>query len=271
MSSPALYLVDSFTDQPFRGNPAGVCICAAFPAEETMQAIAKELGFSETAFVVRMGEEYRIRFFSPKMEIPLCGHATLAAAKVVFGYYSEEDHLAFVNIQSIRLLVKKVAEGIEMEFPLYGTVPRGAPEELLAALGVSAAVNSEYNAETRILLVEMDGSEELAGLRPDFARLRRAHDAINGVLVTARSRRADYDFESRYFWPWSGTDEDPVTGGTHTFLADYWAQRLNKTTLRSYQCSERGGFMEVEITADRTVKIRSEAQVIFRGELLAGQ
>lgn len=263
------YIVDSFTDKPFKGNPAGVCILNQTLLEEQMQLIAKELGLSETAFLIQMQEQhqYSIRYFSPKMEIPLCGHATLAASKVLFETFPEMGKIHFENIQGLDLIIKKHGTTIEMEFPVYDTVPQKAPEDLLKALGIKEIRNSAFNKETNILLLEIESSELLKSLSPDFEKLKRSHDSINGVLVTATSQRDGYDFESRYFWPWSGTNEDPVTGGTHTFLTKYWSMRLNKTKMNSYQCSERTGFMEVELIGDNKLTIKSKAQIVLKGEL----
>ncbi|MCZ4408524.1 PhzF family phenazine biosynthesis isomerase [Cryomorphaceae bacterium 1068] len=263
------YIVDSFTDQAFKGNPAGVCVLDTPLSDEKMQTIARELGLSETAFVkpITGKEAFSIRYFSPKMEIPLCGHATLASAKVLFEIESEMDRIHFQNLDGLDLLIVKDREIIEMEFPVYSTSPQGAPDELLRALGIKVLVNSAFNRETNILLLEIESSSVLEGLAPDFEKLKRAHDSINGVLVTAPSQRTDYDFESRYFWPWSGTNEDPVTGGTHTFLAKYWGERLNKYKMRSYQCSARSGFMEVELVSGSKLLIRSEAQIVLKGEM----
>lgn len=263
------YIVDSFTNKPFKGNPAGVCVLNQALTNEQMQLIAKELGLSETAFIHQTEEQnkYAIRYFSPVMEIPLCGHATLAASKVVFEIYPEMETIHFENIQGLDLIIQKHGQAIEMEFPVYDTVPQHAPEELLKALGIKEISNSAFNKETNILLLEIKSSQTLEGLAPDFEQLKRSHNAINGVLVTAISQREGYDFESRYFWPWSGTNEDPATGGTHTFLSKYWSTRLNKKKMNSYQCSERTGFMEVELISDKALMIRSEAQIVLKGEL----
>jgi PhzF family phenazine biosynthesis protein len=263
------YIVDSFTDKPFKGNPAGVCVLYQGLSNTQMLSIAKELGLSETAFITPIDElnEYAIRYFSPIMEIPLCGHATLAASKVLFEIYPEMIEIHFKNIQNLDLMIRKYGETIEMEFPVYDTVPQNTPEELLKALGIKEISNSEFNKETNILLLEIESSEVLENLSPNFEKLKHSHNSINGVLVTAISQRNDYDFESRYFWPWSGTNEDPVTGGTHTFLSKYWSTRLNKKKMNSYQCSERTGFMEVELISDKKLTIKSEAQIILKGEL----
>jgi len=261
------YLVDSFTDTAFKGNPAGVCLVEESLSDAQMQNIAKELGLSETAFVQGTDSMYTIRYFSPKMEIPLCGHATLASAKILFDKYPTIKNISFKTIEELHLEVTRKGEEIEMEFPIYTTVPQNAPTALLSALGITEIVNSEYNAETNILLVEIENAEILRNLNPDFERLVSTHNAINGVLVTARSKEKKYDFESRYFWPWSGTNEDPVTGGTHTFLAKYWSARLGKQKMESFQCSKRSGFMQVELIGEEKMKIRSQAQIILKGEL----
>jgi len=264
------FIVDSFTDKPFSGNPAGVCIVNEQLSDTQMLNIAKELGLSETAFVKANQNEgfaYSIRYFSPKMEIPLCGHATLASAKILFTINTSLQNIDFTTVENIVLSIEKVGHQIRMTFPVYNTSPANAPAPLLAALGIKSIVNSAYNAETNILLLEIDDSELLSNLKPDFSALYKSHQDINGVLVTAPSSKIDFDFESRYFWPWSGTDEDPVTGGTHTFLAKYWSERFNKTKMNSFQCSERSGFMTVELINDSEMTITSQAQIILEGKL----
>lgn len=262
------FIVDSFTDQPFKGNPAGVCLLDHPLSEAKMLAIAQELGLSETAFVYQRDEQesYSIRYFSPVMEIPLCGHATLAASKVIFRNYNVST-IHFVNTQNLDLITKLEGERITMQFPVYDTFPQSVPTEVLKALGIDQVVNSEYNKETNILLLEIKSCQVLSALTPNFEQLKKAHDSINGVLVTSLSNRPNYDFESRYFWPWSGTNEDPVTGGTHTFLAKYWSKRLQKKRMNSFQCSKRTGFMEVELIDKTNMTIKGYAQIVLEGEL----
>ena len=137
----------------------------------------------------------------------------------------------------------------------------------MTALGIDKINNSVFNKETEILLLEISDCDILKNLSPNFEQLKQSHNSISGVLVTAKSNKADYDFESRYFWPWSGTNEDPVTGATHTFLTKYWSTRLNKTKMNSLQCSERSGFMEVELIGNHQMTIKSDAQIILKGEL----
>ena len=199
------------------------------------------------------------------MEIPLCGHATLASAKVIFSTLGlNEAH--FLNTQRLELSAQALNGKIVMEFPIYDAQPAEAPPALLAALGAKAVRNVAYNEETKILLLELASPDEVAGLEPDFTALLRSHDSINGVLVTAASGSDGFDFHSRYFWPWSGSNEDPVTGGTHTFLAKYWSSRLGKTKMRSFQASKRTGFMEVELK-DGKLKIEGQAVIVFEGRL----
>ncbi|MGL1888941.1 MAG: PhzF family phenazine biosynthesis protein [Reichenbachiella sp.] len=268
MKTISTYVVDSFTDQAFKGNPAGVCLLQEDMSESTMLSIANELGYSETAFVSEKADgTYAIRFFTPKMEIPLCGHATLASAKVLFHVDDNLRQVKFVNINDLQLSVSLSKDQIEIRFPTYETVAAEASHDLLDAIGITELVNVVFNKETNILILEIGDSEELSALTPDFEALYKSHDQINGVSVTARSKDAAYDFESRYFWPWSGTNEDPVTGATHTFLAAYWSERLGKTKMKAYQCSERSGFMEVELINDQEMLIRGEAQLVLEGKL----
>ena len=268
MKNIETYIVDSFTDQPFKGSPAGVCLVKEQLSNSEMLLIAKELGFSETAFVAEPNgrNEFPIRFFAPVMEIPLCGHATLASSKVIFEK-TGKDAVTFLNIQNLRLAIDQSEGFIRMKFPVYETVSQEVPSTLLKALGIKEVNNSVYNAETKILLLEIQSAEVLKNLKPNFDKLKKSHDGINGVLVTALSKKQEYDFESRYFWPWSGTNEDPVTGGTHTFLTKYWGTRLNKKKMHSFQCSERTGFMEVELLNEQEMTIRSKAQIVLKGEL----
>lgn len=265
------YIVDSFTDEPFRGNPAGVCIVESELSDDMMLQVAQEVNHSETAFI-RQTETpgtFSVRYFSPKMEIPLCGHATLASARAVFTEYGYSE-IHFTNIHNLDLVVQASEDRISMLFPVYETHPAEVPPALLDALGIKAIQGAVYNKETKILLLEIADTAVLAALKPDFQALLRSHDAINGVLVTAASGTDGYDFHSRYFWPWSGTNEDPVTGGTHTFLTKYWSEKLGKTRMKSFQASRRSGFMDVELI-DGKLLISSQAVIVFAGQMAMGQ
>jgi PhzF family phenazine biosynthesis protein len=263
------YIVDSFTNEAFKGNPAGVCLLAQPITDVKMLSIAKELNLSETAFIQRLeaNHTYSIRYFSPKMEIPLCGHATLASAKVVFES-TALDEIHFITIQNLDLVIRKIGVEISMEFPVYELVPAEVPKPMLQALGLQEVVSCAYNKETNILLLEISSADTLAALSPDYNALIGSHHSINGVLVTAPSDNDQFDFHSRYFWPWSGTNEDPVTGATHTFLARYWSKKLSKNKMRSFQSSVRSGYMEVELVSDTRLLIKSNAVIVFEGKLI---
>jgi PhzF family phenazine biosynthesis protein len=258
------YFVDTITNKQFRGNPAAVCMVEQALDEATMQAIATEIGFSETAFLSRLDEQsYGIRFFTPKVEIPLCGHATLAAAKILFTTTRLET-IRFLNVENVELNIAKAGEAIRMQFPVYDTTPVEVPAALLAALGIPEIINQRYSAKNKIILLENADADLLANLQPDFGALVNSYSGINGVLVTAKSTEPAYDFCYRYFWPWAGTNEDPVTGGVQTFLTKYWVQQLNKQKLRAFQSSLRTGIMTTELVED-AVYIYGEAVIVLEG------
>ncbi len=258
------FIVDSFTDQAFKGNPAGVCLLEETLSEQDMQAIAAEMNLSETAFLLESKGHWEIRYFSPKMEIPLCGHATLASSKVLVEKQGM-DTIAFRTGHGLDLKIVAESAGLVMTFPRYKTQPAKIPDGMLQALGIEKAENSEFNKETNILLIEIASPELLCSLTPDFTALLQTDDSLHGVLITARGKD-EYDFHSRYFWPWSGSNEDPVTGATHTFLAPYWSVRLDKRQMKSFQASARTGFMELILEEDQLL-IKGKAVVVLEGLL----
>lgn len=261
------YFVDSFTNEKFKGNPASVCFPDNNLDIDTMQKIASEIGFSETAFVKHITDNrYSIRFFTPKIEIPLCGHATLASSKIIFDT-TTFDNITFINCDNIELFIEKAANKIKMQFPVYDTEETEVPQKMLDALGISEIVNKRYSPKNKIILIEIKSALELANLKPDFTALINSHTGINGVLVTAISDSENFDFHYRYFWPWAGTNEDPVTGGIQTFLTKYWAAKLNKTKLNAYQSSSRTGIMSTEIIQDK-VFIYGEAVTVLEGQFI---
>lgn len=263
------YIVDSFTTDAFKGNPAGVCIVHDEISVRKMQNIAAELNLSETAFIQKTTSEnkYSIRYFSPIMEIQLCGHATLASAKVLFEKL-ELDEIHFNTCQDILLKTKRIGTKITMEFPVYDTKKSTVSDKMLNALGLNKINNCQYNKETNIILLEISDAEKLVRLNPDFEALKKSHDSINGVLVTAPSNTDEYDFHSRYFWPWSGSNEDPVTGATHTFLSKYWSKKLLKTKMNAFQASKRSGFMNLELIGNDKLLIKSSAVIVFKGSII---
>ena len=265
------FFVDSFTDQKFKGNPAAVCLTETELNNSTMQNIAIEIGFSETAFIKKIDSNtYSIRFFTPKKEIPLCGHATLASSKIIFDT-TEVEAITFINCENVEFNIRKENDGkIVMQFPVYDTEEIEVPKVTLDALGITATVNTRYSPQNKIILIEINNADTLARLSPDFGALIKSYSGINGVLVTARSGNTDFDFHYRYFWPWAGTNEDPVTGGVQTFLSKYWAVKLNKNKLKAFQPSLRTGMMSTELFPDK-VLIYGEAVTVLEGELNIGE
>jgi len=261
------YFVDSFTSEKFKGNPAAVCLPDKDLEVVTMQKIATEIGFSETAFVKQITDNtYSIRFFTPKIEIPLCGHATLASSKIIFDTTSLNS-IKFINCNNVDLLVEKVGNKIKMQFPVYDTEEIEVPQQMLEALGIYEIVNKRYSPNNKIILIEIENAIELAKLKPDFIALINSYSGINGVLITAISNSENFDFHYRYFWPWAGTNEDPVTGGVQTFLTKYWATKLNKTQLNAYQSSLRTGMMSTELLENK-VCILGEAVTVLEGQFI---
>lgn len=259
-------MVDSFTNEPFKGNPAGVCLLENAIADHLMQSIAAEVNLSETAFVQNQGDHFSIRYFSPVMEIPLCGHATLAAAKVLFDQRADLQEARFNTASGVSLLTVRQDQAVRMLFPKYSVQQREVPTALLKAMGIDQFLYSGYNSENKMLIFEIEEAEKLRELAPDSDAMEKAINGINGVVVTAVSTQAGFDFESRYFWPWSGGDEDPVTGATHTFLAPYWAEKLGKKEMKAFQCSKRTGILNLRLLDD-ALEITGDAVLLSSGKL----
>jgi PhzF family phenazine biosynthesis protein len=264
-----LFHVDAFTDRPFAGNPAAVCLLPEGPEPEAawQQNVAGELNLSETAFLRRRPSGWDLRWFTPAAEVDLCGHATLASAHVLWeaGYAQKGTTLDF-ETRSGRLSARSDGDGtIELDFPAEPAAPCPPVRGILEALGRDSAA---YFGKNRMdYLAAFDDEEDVRALRPDFAKLRGACGPLRGIIVTARSRRPEYDFVSRYFAPAFGIDEDPVTGSAHCCLAPFWGGRLGKTELTGFQASPRGGVVGVRVRGDR-VALRGRAVSVARGELL---
>ena len=211
-------------------------------------------------------DTYAIRYFSPKMEIPLCGHATLASAKVLFKT-TGADKIHFTTIENLNLTATRQGEEITMEFPVYDTEAATARPAMLKALGLDSVVNTVFSPHNKVILLEISSSKTLAALHPDYHALIPSHDGINGVLVTARGEDDGYDYHYRFFWPWAGTNEDPVTGGVQTFLAKYWGKKLNKKSMKAFQSSGRTGYMNLTLQNEH-VLLTSRAVIMLEGNLL---
>lgn len=254
------YHVDAFTGELFAGNPAGVCILTAALAESLMQKIAAENRHSETAFVVpRADGDFDLRWFTPKVEDDLCGHATLASAYVLALRKHSVWPVRF-HTRSGMLTVAQEPDGFVMDFPAMPPQPCEAPAGLLAALGLKAALVMK----ARDCLVVVDDAEQLRALSPDMAALARL-DAGMGTIVTAPGT-GDVDYVCRMFLPSAGIDEDPATGSIHCTLAPYWKGRMGKDRFRAQQLSARGGSLLCTIDGDR-VKIAGRARLYLQGTL----
>jgi PhzF family phenazine biosynthesis protein len=258
------YIVDSFTTEAFKGNPAGVCILEQPLGKDLMLSIAQELNLSETAFLLEKEDHFEIQYFSPVKEIPLCGHATLASAKILFEEKGLKE-VVFITNNNVKLHAEKADEQVVMQFPAYSTIEYIVSMDLLKSLKIKDLIDARYNEENNILMLVIK-EKELERLSPDFHALLQVETTISGVLVTSESS-SGFDFKSRYFWPWSGGNEDPVTGATHTFMAPYWGMRLGKNKLKSFQASQRTGFMSIDLLSDEYILIKGNAVIVFKGTL----
>jgi PhzF family phenazine biosynthesis protein len=257
-----IFLVDAFTTVPFAGNPAGVCLLPSWRSDRWMQAIAAEMNVAETAFVVRDGSAYGLRWFTPAVEVPLCGHATLAAAHVLYGSGQDDGRIVF-STMSGELRAARVGDGIELDFPASPVERCDAPPDLVSGLGVTLMFvgrTSQPECGEARYLCELKDEQTVRSVTPDIARLR----AVPGnVIITARAT-GDYAIVSRFFAPRVGIDEDPVTGSAHCSLAPYWASRLGRSHFRAWQASARGGEIEITLRDDR-VGLAGHAVTVWSG------
>ena len=255
--------VDAFADRAFTGNPAAVCILPAPREEGWMRDVAAEMNLSETAFLHPEGDGWRLRWFTPEVEVDLCGHATLATAHVLWeGGHLPADAQARFHTRSGLLTARRAGEWIELDFPAKPLLDAPPPEGLAEALGVAPVHVGRSHFD---VLVEAASEDEVRELRPDMGRLMAVE--ARGVIVTARAvRGAEYDFVSRFFAPRVGVNEDPVTGSAHCVLAPYWAAKLGRDELVGYQASRRGGTVRVR-SADDRVHLAGRAVTVLRGEL----
>jgi PhzF family phenazine biosynthesis protein len=262
MTPIPIFQVDAFTERPFAGNPAAVCLLPESKDDRWMQAVAQEMNLSETAFLVPESDGYRLRWFTPKIEVDLCGHATLASAHVLF---TEKNPPAAAPIHfytnSGLLKAERNDDWIELDFPAEPAARTSPLPGLLEALGVSA----RYVGKNRFdFLVEVESEDIVRKMAPDFVHL--AEIELRGVIVTAKSAVPEYDFVSRFFAPCAGINEDPVTGSAHCCLGPYWRDQLGKSEFTAFQASARGGVVHVQIADDR-VLLGGQAVTVLRGDL----
>jgi predicted PhzF superfamily epimerase YddE/YHI9 len=261
MSVP-LFHVDAFTEHPFAGNPAAVCLLPSWQSDRWLQAVAGEMNLSETAFLVRQSGHFDLRWFTPKVEVDLCGHATLASAHVLWqAGQATGDGISF-STKSGALRSIRRGEFIELDFPLKAEMPVQPPPGLLESLGVSAMYVGKNQFD---FLVEVESEDVLRRMAPDFKRL--ASVQARGIIVTCKAVDRQFDFVSRFFAPAAGVNEDPVTGSAHCCLADYWRKRLGQTEFTAFQASARGGVVKMRIVDDR-VLLAGRAITVAKGELV---
>ncbi len=261
-----IYQVDAFTNHPFKVNPAGVCILAESAEDSWMQNIAREMNLSETAFLGPSEDDFQLRWFTPAVEVSLCGHATLASAHILWqtGVLGKTEQARFHTLSGL-LTADLKGDWIEMNFPAELVSPADPPAELLDALQVKPV----YTGKNRFdYLIEAEDEEIVRNLQPDFSLLSAV--PTRGVIVTSRagaSAAQGFDFVSRFFAPAVGINEDPVTGSAHCALAPYWEKKLGKKELMAHQISAREGVLRVRVEGDRVI-IGGQAVTVFEAELI---
>jgi len=259
-----IFQVDAFTEEPFKGNPAGVCLLREANEAGWMQDVAAEMNLAETAFPLPEGDGFRLRWFTPKVEVRLCGHATLATAHILWelGILARSREARFETLSGL-LTARRDGEWIELNFPSRPIQP-GVPDWADSLIGAFGVKPIYIGMSSDDILIEVANEGTLRSLEPDFAVLRSL--PARGVIVTSRSGDPRFDFVSRFFAPAVGVDEDPVTGSSHCVLTPFWAQRLGRESMTSYQASSRGGVLKVRLDGDR-VRIAGRAITVIRGEL----
>lgn len=261
-----LFQVDAFTDRAFAGNPAAVCLLRKPREAAWMQAVAREMNLSETAFLHPASEGgFSLRWFTPAVEVALCGHATLASAHVLWetGRLAAGETARFHTLSGL-LTAEQRDGGIELDFPAKPVEEVAPPSGLVEVFGAEPRFVGKSHFD---YLLELPSEEAVRAADPDLPRLRLL--PVRGIIITAAAAAGPYDFVSRFFAPRSGVDEDPVTGSAHCTLGPYWAQRLGRTSLLAWQASQRGGAVRVRVEGER-VRLGGQAVTVLRGELLAG-
>ncbi|HUJ15878.1 MAG TPA: PhzF family phenazine biosynthesis protein [Thermoanaerobaculia bacterium] len=258
-----LLQIDAFTDQPFLGNPAAVCLLDRERDAAWMQNVGAEMNLSETAFLLPRADGWSLRWFTPAVEVDLCGHATLASAHALWEEnLLSPDETARFHTRSGLLAASKNDGWIELDFPATRERKSDAPPDLLESLGVQSP---RYVGRNKFdYIIELASEDEVRALKPNHSMLRTI--PVRGVIVTSRASHGNYDFVSRFFAPGAGVDEDPVTGSAHCCLTPYWSERLGKTEFVAHQASARGGTLRVRLAGER-VKLAGRAVTVFRGDL----
>lgn len=260
-----IYQVDAFTNELFRGNPAGVCLLDTEMPEEWMRNVAAELHVSETAFVTNGSEAYKIRYFTPEAEIPLCGHATLSSAHIMYETGIVDKNREIIFLSKAGLLKIRYSDGwIVMNFPAYDVIPEQVPPDVEKYIGIRPVEFCRTGHGWTFILLEKE--EDVLRLNPDFKALKNS--PYGDMIVTAPSSDPAFDFCVRCFAPALGIDEDPVTGSAHCALVPFWHKKTGRTSFTSHQVSKRGGILKVALLGDR-VEIAGQARTVFKAELYA--
>lgn len=256
------YIVDAFTDKPFSGNPAAVCVMDKWPTEEFMKNLAMENNLSETAFIVKEEQGYHLRWFTPGSEVELCGHATLASSFVILNFIEPESDTAEFHTLSGKLTVKRKGDLYEMDFPTYDQAEIPVTDEMERAFGVRPA-KAILGPD---LVCIFDSEQQIRSMKPDQVKLAQLPG--RGQNVTARGK--DADCVSRSFFPRLLVEEDPVCGSAHCQIADYWSKELGKAKIHAYQASKRGGHLYCEMLDNGRIAISGEAALVAVSELVMG-
>lgn len=258
-----IYVVDAFTNEAFRGNPAGVCVTENAVSEQWMQNVASEMKHAETAFLHKQEDHYSLRWFTPEVEVDLCGHATLAAAHILWTEGHETaSELRFMTKSGL-LKATRHNEWIHLDFPLEPASACEPPDSLVKGLGVPF----KYIGRNRMdYIVEVENEDTVKSLNPDLSLLKQLEG--RGVIVTSRANDEAVDFVSRCFFPAIGIDEDPVTGSAHCCLGPYWQQQLRKSEISALQISKRGGVLKLQLSGDR-IRISGQAITTLKGRILS--
>jgi len=272
---PDIYQIDAFTNEPFKGNPAAVCILEKELDVSIYQKISAEMNLSETAFVYPLdskkwseAKRFSLRWFTPLTEVPLCGHATLATAKVLFTEFQNQNPELEFETQSGILKAQKEKELILLDFPINEPKEIDLKQDLSGIIGYNNLIRAMYNQKMRKLLLHIEDENVLKQLKPDFSKLMSQEfdmDTI-GIIVTTESSEK-YDFISRFFAPWVGVSEDPVTGAAHTVLYPYWSKLLGKDKILAYQASERGGEVYLRSKSPDRVELGGNSILVLKGKL----
>ncbi|XP_075389778.1 phenazine biosynthesis-like domain-containing protein [Tenrec ecaudatus] len=284
-----IFIADAFTAKAFRGNPAAVCLLENKLDEDMHQNIAREMNLSETAFIRKLNPTddfkqsscFGLRWFTPASEVPLCGHATLASAAVLFHRIKNVNTTLTFTTLSGELKARRAEDGIILDLPLYPAHPqdfREVEDLIKTAIGDTLVQDICYSPDTRKLLVRLSDTynraflEDLKVNTQDLLQVENS-GKVKGLILTVKGeaggQSSGFDFYSRYFAPWVGVAEDPVTGSAHTVLSSYWSQQLGKKEMHAFQCSRRGGELMISVRADQRVDIRGGAAIVLEGSLTA--